>query len=193
MLIARYGQQPATDLCSTGAAIGAVAVSWKAPSSLGRTVRARMKTAAGMAVCHQLLVLRHNSRFDPLPTRTPSCSRRRWSQRRRHRGAARGRGRSRGRAACIGGREAAARRSTSPVVRLLSRCNASHVAMHHVMWYILPAHVCGGALDETKRPAGIYRACPALHDEGPTLASQGPTVLLRRGYSLVLPNLHVIT
>ena len=35
MLIATDGQLPATDLCSNGAVIGAVAVSWEAPSSLG--------------------------------------------------------------------------------------------------------------------------------------------------------------
>ena len=64
VLITRDGKQPATDLCSTGAATGAVAVSWEAPSSLGAH-RARMKTATGMAVCHQLLVLRHNESFAP--------------------------------------------------------------------------------------------------------------------------------
>ena len=64
VLITRDGKQPATDLCSTGAATGAVAVSWEAPSSLGAH-RARMKTAAGMEVCYQLLVLRQSSRFAP--------------------------------------------------------------------------------------------------------------------------------
>ena len=64
VLITRDGKQPATELCSTGAATGAVAVSWEAPSSLGAH-RARMKTAAGMAVCYQLLVLRHSASFAP--------------------------------------------------------------------------------------------------------------------------------
>ena len=64
VLITRDGQQPPTDLCSTGAATGAVAVSWEAPSSLGAH-RARMKTAVGMAVCYQLLVLRHSASFAP--------------------------------------------------------------------------------------------------------------------------------
>ena len=64
VLITRDGKQPATDLCSTGAATGAVAVSWEAPSSLGAH-RARMKTATGMVVCHQLLVLRHTRNFAP--------------------------------------------------------------------------------------------------------------------------------
>ena len=64
MLIATDGQLPATDLCSNGAVIGAVAVSWEAPSSLGAH-RARMKTAMGMQLCYQLLVLRQSSRFVP--------------------------------------------------------------------------------------------------------------------------------
>ena len=64
VLITRDGQQPPTDLCSSGAAIGAVAVSWEAPSSLGAH-RARMKTAMGMQLCYQLLVLRQSSRFVP--------------------------------------------------------------------------------------------------------------------------------
>ena len=64
VLITRDGQQPPGHLCSTGAAAGAVAVSWEAPSSLGAH-RARMKTAAGMQLCYQLLVLRHGSSFVP--------------------------------------------------------------------------------------------------------------------------------
>ena len=64
VLITRDGLLPAGDLCSTGAATGAVAVSWEAPSSLGAH-RARMKTATGMVVCHQLLVLRHTRNFAP--------------------------------------------------------------------------------------------------------------------------------
>ena len=64
MLITRDGQQPPGHLCSTGAATGAVAVSWEAPSSLGAH-RARMKTAAGIQLCYQLLVLRHGSSFVP--------------------------------------------------------------------------------------------------------------------------------
>ena len=64
VLITRDGQQPPGHLCSTGAATGAVAVSWEAPSSLGAH-RARMKTAAGMQLCYQLLVLRHGSSFVP--------------------------------------------------------------------------------------------------------------------------------
>jgi hypothetical protein len=64
VLITRDGQQPPGHLCSTGAASGAVAVSWEAPSSLGAH-RARMKTAAGIQLCYQLLVLRHGSSFVP--------------------------------------------------------------------------------------------------------------------------------
>lgn len=64
VLITRDGQQPPGHLCSTGAATGAVAVSWEAPSSLGAH-RARMKTAAGIQLCYQLLVLRHGSSFVP--------------------------------------------------------------------------------------------------------------------------------
>jgi hypothetical protein len=64
VLITRDGLLPAGDLCSTGAATGAVAVSWEAPSSLGAH-RARMRTAAGMQLCYQLLVLRRYSSFVP--------------------------------------------------------------------------------------------------------------------------------
>lgn len=64
VLITRDGKQPATELCSAAGSRGAVAVSWEAPLSLGAH-RARMKTAAGMVACYQLLVLRHSSRFAP--------------------------------------------------------------------------------------------------------------------------------
>ena len=64
VLITRDGNQPATELCSAAGSRGAVAVSWEAPLSLGAH-RARMKTAAGMVACYQLLVLRHSFRFAP--------------------------------------------------------------------------------------------------------------------------------